>query len=60
MAQRRLQQVDLGRAIGISQPQVSHRLTGRQDWRLGELRTISELLQVPLPRLIESADALTS
>lgn len=57
MARRRVLQADLAKALGVAQPGISERLTGRQDWRLGELRIVSGLLRIPLPRLIEACDA---
>ena len=53
MHQRRVRQQDLGRVLGLSQPQVSQRLSGRTEWSERELRAVATYLEVPVGDLFE-------
>jgi transcriptional regulator with XRE-family HTH domain len=45
-------QCELGQILEISAPQVSARMTGKIDFRVGELFKIADWLIVPVERLI--------
>lgn len=55
MDEARITQTALAEALGISQPQVSARLTGSVGWRLAELVTVSRVLGVRLTDLVQDA-----
>lgn len=48
-----LSQLDIGLIVGVSQPQISARLTGDIDWSLKDLRKIAAYLELPVAALIE-------
>lgn len=47
-------QGSLAELLGISQAQVSARMTDRIAWRLPELRAIADHLEIPLSRLTDA------
>lgn len=51
MARRGKTQADVAAVLGKRRQQVSQRLLGRVPFRLDELQTIAELLDVPLGSL---------
>lgn len=55
MAARGLTQTTLAERLGLTQPAVSARLSGRTPITVDELRTIAAALGVPVSSLIESA-----
>lgn len=57
MAARSVTQADLSAALAIPQSQVSARLRGVVDWRLGELYAVADRLGVTLHDLIGKAAA---
>lgn len=57
MARHNVRQASLAEAIGISQAQVSARLSGRLDWKLSEIRAVAALLGVPLSTLVADEPA---
>jgi transcriptional regulator with XRE-family HTH domain len=52
MARQGFTQRDLAGLLGMSQPTVSARMTGRKDFTVSEVRRIAAWLGVPLSRLI--------
>lgn len=52
MARAGVTQTDLAVALGITQPAVSSRLKGRIDWRLRELNTVADFLNIPLSAIV--------
>lgn len=56
-ARRGLKHRVIAEAIGISAAQVSQRMNGAIEWRLSELKTVADLLGVPISALIEPASA---
>lgn len=52
MARRGRTQRDLGALLGMSQPTVSGRMTGRTDFTITELRAVARWLGVPLTALL--------
>ena len=57
MARQGRTQRDLAALLGVSQPTVSARLTGRKDFTVAELRRIAAWLGVPLRALIAEESA---
>lgn len=55
MFEQRKNQRQLGRALGLSQPQVSERLTGLVPIRIDELKKIAEFLGKSASEFLESA-----
>lgn len=60
MAARRVEQAAIADLIGKSQPSVSDRLTGKTEFRVGELQAIAQFLAVPLEQLLAAAPAEVS
>ena len=56
LARRRFRQKELGEVLGVTQGQVSGRLTGEVQWRIAELWTVSDWLGIPLTELIAPAE----
>jgi len=56
LARNSKSQGDLAELLGITRQGVSQRLLGRVDFRLGELRTISEFLGVTVGELVDGAN----
>lgn len=52
LARTGIRQSKLADALGIDRAQVTKRMAGEIDWRLQELRTIAQVLGVPLSTLI--------
>ncbi len=52
MAQRRVDQAEIARVIGKTQPSVSDRLTGKTEFRATELHLIAQRLDVPVETLV--------
>jgi transcriptional regulator with XRE-family HTH domain len=52
MARRRMTQRQLAEIMGISQPQVMQRLTGKLGFRLSELEHLAKALDVPVARFL--------
>lgn len=52
MARRRMTQRQLAEIMGISQPQVMQRLTGKLGFRLAELEHLAKALDVPVARFL--------
>jgi transcriptional regulator with XRE-family HTH domain len=50
-----LSQDDLAEMVGISQPQISKRLSGQIGFEAAELVRIADLLKIPAARLVEVA-----
>lgn len=46
---------DIAAEVGLSGPQLSHRLSGRTDFRLREMLAIARVLDVPLSDLTRDA-----
>ena len=57
MARQGRTQRELAEMLGVSQPTVSARLSGRRDFTVAELRRISKWLGVPLRTLITEVAA---
>lgn len=49
----RVSQQTISDVIGLEQPQVSKRMRGLQDWRIGELEAIAKFFDVPFTLLVE-------
>ncbi|HTY35404.1 helix-turn-helix transcriptional regulator [Mycobacterium sp.] len=54
MALRGYVQRDLAKVLGVTQPQASARLTGRQDWALGEIRKVAAWLRIDVAALVSA------
>lgn len=52
MAEKRVTQVSLAERVGMPQPVISGRLTGRTPWRVDELVKVAQALDVPLERVL--------
>jgi predicted XRE-type DNA-binding protein len=59
MALRGLTQLDIATALGIGQTQVSARLRGEIDWRLSELRIITQLCRLDLRAILDAPSDYT-
>lgn len=57
MARASITQTTLALALGLTQPQVSARLSGRVPWRIDEVVTVASLLDVPLATLLAGIEA---
>lgn len=57
LARRNLRQSALSAGIGLSDVQVSRRMTGRTDWTLSELVRLAEFLDVPLGDMFAATPA---
>lgn len=55
MARRGFTQKQLADLLGMSQPTVSGRMTGRTDFTVSEVRAVARWLGVPLVALLEDA-----
>jgi len=55
MARQHVTQAELGSHLGLTQPAVSKRLTGKRDFTVGELGQVAELLNVPVTSLLARA-----
>lgn len=55
MARREVSQEQLAKAVGVSQAQISRRLTGRVPFDVEELAAVAEFLQIPLASLLQDA-----
>lgn len=44
--------VEVAKIVGVSQPQLSKRLHGQLDWKLGELVALAQAWNKPLEELI--------
>ena len=55
MARRELRQSHVGDAIGLSQAQVSQRLSGAIDWRATELAAVADLFGMSVADLMAGA-----
>lgn len=53
MARKGINQVQVARVIGCSQPQVSERIAGYVDFGARELVQIAELLGIPADRFMD-------
>lgn len=58
MARRNVRQGAVAKALGISQPSVSARLSGATPFDVDELRTVADLLGVGLCSLFDEAPAV--
>lgn len=54
LKQRRLSQATISRVLGVSQPQVSARLSGKVAWTVEELVTVAEYLDLDPAVLIKA------
>ena len=54
LKQRRLSQATISRVLGVSQPQVSARLSGKVAWTVEELVTVAEYLGLDPAALIKA------
>lgn len=59
MAMRGKVQRDLAATLGVSQRQVSQRLSGAQDWRLAEIRKVADWLGIDVATLVSAAPDFT-
>lgn len=60
MAMRGYVQRDLAELLGVSQVQVSKRLSGAQDWQLEEIRRVAGWLRVDAAALVNAVPDLTT
>lgn len=60
MARRNVRQGALAKALGISQPSVSARLSGAVPFDVDELRAVADLLGVGMCGLLDEAPAVAS
>jgi len=51
LARRKMTQDDLARGLGVNQHWVSRRMTGRTEWTISEVESVSEFLGVPFLHL---------
>lgn len=56
MARQRVSQLQLATRLGLSQPQISKRLTGRLEFRPSELDAVAELLGVPVTQFLPASE----
>lgn len=56
MGRRELRQSDVALVLGTSQKNVSRRLHGDVDWKLGELLRLAEAWELPLATVLAGAD----
>lgn len=56
MGRRELRQADVAQIIGISQNNVSKRLHGSIDWKLGELLKLSQVWGISLATLLAGVE----
>lgn len=54
---RELRQADVARLLDTSQKNVSRRLHGEVDWKLGELLRLSQAWEIELATLLDGAEA---
>lgn len=57
LARRRKTQNDLAKALHLTPPSISRRMTGQTPWDLRDLEAASRFLRVPVSRLIREAEA---
>ncbi|SMY13276.1 helix-turn-helix domain-containing protein [Brevibacterium jeotgali] len=57
MGRRELRQADVARLLDTSQKNVSRRLHGEVDWKLGELLRLSQAWEIELATLLDGAEA---
>lgn len=57
LKRKRMTQTELGLALGKHQTAISKKLSGQSPWTLDELIEVSVLLDFPLAKLVEDADA---
>jgi hypothetical protein len=60
LAVRGVSQGELAEALGVVQSSVSLRLSGGQDWRLSELRTVADFLKIDIATLVTAAPDVAS
>lgn len=56
-ARRGKTQLDLANALDVSRQAISQRLLGRIDFRIDELQTLADFLDVPLADLLDDEKA---
>lgn len=54
LKQRRINQATISRVLGVSQPQVSARLSGKVAWTVEELVAVAEYLNLDPAALIKA------
>jgi transcriptional regulator with XRE-family HTH domain len=52
LARRRIRQIDVAERLGVSRQNVSQRLNGSVDFRVGELIAIADLLGITVVELL--------
>lgn len=57
MGRRELRQADVARLLDTSQKNVSRRLHGEVDWKLGELLRLSQAWEIELATLLDGTEA---
>jgi len=57
MGRRELRQADVARLLDTSQKNVSRRLHGEVDWKLGELLRLCQAWEIELATLLDGAEA---
>ncbi|WP_101574880.1 helix-turn-helix domain-containing protein [Brevibacterium sp. 239c] len=56
MGRRELRQMDVAEILKISQNNVSRRLHGAVDWKLGELLRLAQVWEIPLATLLNGTE----
>lgn len=56
MARHDQNQADIARLLGVTQPQVSKRLHGHQEWRFGELLKLAATWDIDLSTLTQGTE----
>ncbi|WP_101594665.1 helix-turn-helix domain-containing protein [Brevibacterium linens] len=56
MGRRELRQLDVAEILEISQNNISKRLHGAVDWKLGELLKLAKAWDIPLATLLDGAE----
>ena len=55
LARKRISQTEVAARLGVSRQNVAQRLSGRVDFRVGELVAIAGLLNIPVTALLVDA-----
>lgn len=55
LARKRISQTEVAARLGVSRQNVAQRLSGRVDFRVGELVAIAGLLDIPVAALLVDA-----
>lgn len=57
LVEREVHEATLALALGLSKSAMSRRMNGAMEFRLAELRSIADFLEVPLEQLLAPAEA---